>query len=331
MGGISIPPDRLESLREAARFQSIVSSCRISGIRASDAEVAAVAAASQAPDASMAEIWGYARAIDGPFPRSGPLVTFDEIAALNAVVIGKPVDSSEPSTLRETPLHLELFDTDGRALGRILQTLPPRLLRDKIEDLVTWLEIELRTGEQHPLIVLGAFFVYFTAISPFDRANGRTARVMMPHLLRRAGYGFVDYASWERMLDDRRAMYYESIDSAESKIWTDDADPGPWVRFFLDVLQSLALRLQTKIDLERRVRDLPPLQRAILDAIREHGTGAASLLMAATGANRNTLKDNLRRLVERGLLERIGSKRGTFYRLAAAEVPPRGPADADEA
>jgi Fic/DOC family protein/winged helix DNA-binding protein len=322
---MNLPPERLASLRDAARIQSIVTSCRISGLRVSDDEVAAIASADQAPPPAMAEIWGYARAIEGPFPRTGPLVTVEEIGGLNAVVIGKSNASVEPSPLRETPLHLELFDAEGRALGRILQTLPPRLLRDKIEDLVSWLEIELRAGEQHPLIVLGAFFVYFTAISPFDRANGRTARVMIPHLLRRLGYGFVDYASWERMLDDRRAAYYEAIDSAESKIWTDDADAGPWVRFFLDVLQSLAVRLQSKIELERRVLDLPPLQRAILDAIREHGTGAAALLMAATGANRNTLKDNLRRLVERGLLERIGSKRGTFYRLAAAEAPPEPP------
>jgi predicted HTH transcriptional regulator len=72
--------------------------------------------------------------------------------------------------------------------------------------------------------------------------------------------------------------------------------------------------------LEARARELPPLQRAILDTIREHGTGAASLLMNATGANRNTLKDNLRRLVERGLLERIGSKRGTIYRISSVET-----------
>ena len=43
--------------------------------------------------------------------------------------------------------------------------------------------------------------------------------------------------------------------------------------------------------------------------------------MATTGANRNTLKDNLRRLVDRGMLERIGSKRGTIYRLSTDESP----------
>ena len=70
------------------------------------------------------------------------------------------------------------------ALGRVLQTLPPRLLHDKVEDLVSWLELELRSGQQHPLVVIGAFFVYFTAISPFEKGNGRTARVVLPHRAR---------------------------------------------------------------------------------------------------------------------------------------------------
>jgi predicted HTH transcriptional regulator len=117
-----------------------------------------------------------------------------------------------------------------------------------------------------------------------------------------------------------RFAYYDAIDQAETKIWTDEADLTPWMSFFIESLQALTMRLQAKIDLESRARELPPLQRAILDTIRENGTGAASLLMAKTGANRNTLKDNLRRLVDRGLLERIGSKRGTIYRLSMAEA-----------
>ena len=54
--------------------------------------------------------------------------------------------------------------------------------------------------------------------------------------------------------------------------------------------------------------------------ISEHGVVDAGLLIQATGANRNTLKDNLRRLVERGLLEKSGQRRGTRYRLATVDV-----------
>jgi Fic family protein len=145
--------------------------------------------------------------------------------------------------------------------------------------------------------------------------------VILPHLLRRQGFGFVDYSSLERVFDDLRLAYYDAIDDAQTKIWTDEADLTPWLSFFVESVQALTMRLQAKIDLEARARELPPLQRAIIETIRENGTGAASLLMASTGANRNTLKDNLRRLVDRGLLERIGSKRGTIYRLAPGEPP----------
>ena len=319
--GSPVPPDRLARLHEATRVQSVAASCRIAGIRVAEAEVATVLSDGGAMTPLQVEIAGYATAIDRAFPHLGPLVTGDEIAVLNAVVMGKPGDPPAPSPMRDAPLHLEVFDADGRALGRVLQTLPPRLLRDKIEDLVTWLELELRSSDKHPLLVVGAVFIFFTAISPYEKGNGRTARVMLPHLLRRAGYGFADYASLERVFDEMRLAYYDAIDASQTKLWTEEADLTPWLTFFLRSLSALATRLQAKVDLEVQARELPPLQRAILETIREHGTGAASLLLTATGANRNTLKDNLRRLVDRGLLERIGSKRGTFYRIASGEAP----------
>ncbi len=315
-----MPLEHLASMRSTSRFQSVAASCRIAGIRATDVEVVETLAGSNGPSPFALELSGYAAAMDRSFPAPGAIVTFDEIAALNAVVIGKTGNPPPPSVLRETPLHLEVFDAEGRALGRVLQTLPPRLLQDKIEDLVSWLELELRSDAQHPLVVVGTFFIYFTSISPFERGNGRTARVMVPHLLRRAGYGFVDHASLERVFDENRIAYYDAIDHAETKIWTDESDIGPWIAFFIESVQALTMRLQSKVDIESRTRELPPLQRAILATIRENGTGAAALLMAATGANRNTLKDNLRRLVERGLLERIGSKRGTIYKISTVDT-----------
>jgi hypothetical protein len=318
-GGTTVSPDHLAGMRQACRVHSVGASCRIAGIRSTESDVAAVLAGRPSQVPQCAELVGYAAAMDRSFPASSPIVTLDELAALNAVVLGKAGNPPPPSVLRETPLHLEVFDDEGRAMGRVLQTLPPRLLQDKIEDLVSWLELELRGGEQHPLLVAGTFFIYFSSISPFERGNGRTARVILPHLIRRAGYAFVDYASLERVFDELRFVYYDAIDGAETKIWTDEADISPWISFFIGSLQALTTRLQAKLDLESRARELPPLQRAILDAIRENGTGAASLLMAKTGANRNTLKDNLRRLVDRGLLERSGSKRGTVYRVSPGE------------
>lgn len=302
-------------MKAEALTVSVAASCRIAGIRTTDGEVRSVLGGDPGDLSATAEMVGYAAALDAPFPMTGPIVGADDLARLNAMIVGRTGSPPPPSPLREIPLHLEVFDQDGRAIGRVLQTLPPRLLHEKLEALVSWLEIELRSDEVHKLCVVGAAFVYLAAISPFERGNGRTARAVVRHLLRRSGYDFVDYASWEGVVDDSRAAYYEAIDAAETKLWTDEADLEPWLAFFLDSLLGVAGHLEQANGRALRERALPPLQRAILDTIRRHGSGGAALLIETTGANRNTLKDNLRRLVERGLLERHGTKRGTTYRL----------------
>ena len=92
-GGTSVAPEQLARMRETARVHSVGSSCRIAGIRVSETDVVAVLAGVQSPIPESAELVGYAAAMDRSFPASGPIVTVEELAALNAVVMGKPIAS----------------------------------------------------------------------------------------------------------------------------------------------------------------------------------------------------------------------------------------------
>jgi DNA-binding MarR family transcriptional regulator len=85
----------------------------------------------------------------------------------------------------------------------------------------------------------------------------------------------------------------------------------------MELLDRHRARVEAKVNLEREASELSPLQRSIMDTVREHGTVDAGLLLKATGANRNTLKDNVRRLVAQGVLEKTGERRTTRYRLAS--------------
>jgi Fic family protein len=210
----------------------------------------------------------------------------------------------------------EAFDSEGKALGWVFPTLPPRMIDEKINDLLTWLELELRNSERHPALVIGSFMLGFLAISPFERGNGRTSRVLVRHLLIRAGYEHLPFASLESELEADRPAYLNALFQARTGVWSGKAELLPWVEFFLEALERHRSRVEVKLALERDGLALPPLQREILETVREHGTANAGLLLRATGANRNTLKDNLRRLVEQGVLQRTGQKRGTRYRLA---------------
>lgn len=310
-----MPLQRLGRIEEAARVQSTGSSARLAGFRVSDADVAALLNGDAVPLRDSLEILGYAAAMTASFPGGERLLSVEDLQRLHAVLIGKPGESG----WRKQPLHSEAFDASGRATGLVFPTLPPRLIEEKTNELLSWVEIELRSGEQHAVLVVGVFLIYFLAISPFERGNGRLMRLLAGHLMRRAGYGFIPYASIERQIEELRDSYQHTLLRAQTMLWSGEANLQPWLVFFLEVLERHRRRVENKKALEQEVQDFPPLQRTILETIREHGDVDAALLLKATGANRNTLKDNLRRLVQRGVLQKTGQRRGTRYRMATAE------------
>jgi Fic family protein len=310
----NLPAERLQHLAAEVRMRSVAAAARMAGLRLTDAHVREILDSPFDPPwiqpGEAAPVRAYARVLAARFPAAG-LVSTEEIRGLHALAVG----ASESSPWREGPLHHEEF-VDGKATGRILHTLPPRFLPDRMEDLVSWLEIELRAAHHHPLLVIGGFVLAFLAASPFELANGRTARAMAVGLLRRSGYAHVDYASLDAVVEESRAGWFDGLGSSATQLWAGAANTEPWLAYFLEMLGRQADGAVEAISMERSVLEFSRLQRSILDAVREHGTVGAGLLMSCTGANRNTLKDNLRRLVEKGMLERTGSRRGTRYRLA---------------
>jgi Fic family protein len=316
-----VSPERLERMREAARIQSIGASCRLSGIHISDHEVAGILRKESIPLPDTQAVVGYDEAMN--FNLDGPgLLDTGILRRLNATVLGLGKDGQErPGGVeccwRSQPSHCETFDGNGQATGRVIPILPARLIEENLEELLTWFELEMREGKRHPLPVIATFVLGLLAICPFEFGNGRTIRVLTDHLLLRAGYSYSSYASLENQMEDLREVYYSAFDQSQSGIWSGEADFSPWLDYFMELLDRHRSRVEAKVNLERDASELSPLQQSILDTVREHGTVDAGLLLKATGANRNTLKDNVRRLVTQGVLEKTGERRTTRYRLAS--------------
>jgi Fic family protein len=320
--GLAVPSDRLERVRQAALGQSVGSSCRLCGIRVSDAEVAAVLADPSVVLRDKKEILGYAAALSWQPPEGERLLSSETLRRFHAVLMGASEADPAPSPWRREPSMREAFSPDGTAIGRVFQTLPPRLIEEKVEDLLTWLEFELLSGHHHPVLVIGTFALALLAASPFDKGNGRLGRALSVRLLCRAGYAHMPYASLERILEETRDASYDAYDRAESHIWAGKADLEPWLAYFVGTLEEHVRRVRAVLEVESRALRLSDLQRKILDTIRDHGSVDAALLLAATGASRNTLKDNMRRLVRMGLVDRTGERRGTRYLLSPGGALP---------
>lgn len=159
------------------------------------------------------------------------------------------------------------------------------------------------------------FVVRFLAVHPFQDGNGRLARVLTTLLLLRAGYTYVPYSSLERVIEENKDEYYRSLRRAQATQDADESQLGEWLTFFLRCLIQQKDVLARKVERERIMAPLSLLDEQLLRLAREHGRLTLAAAEKLTGANRNTLKVHLRRLVEAGRLRLLGRGRASWYEL----------------
>jgi Fic family protein len=181
-------------------------------------------------------------------------------------------------------------------------------------ELIAWTRASLDEGEIHMLLVIAIFVVVFLEIHPFQDGNGRLSRILTTLLLLRAGYAYVSYSSLESVIEQSKEAYYLALRQTQGTIRTDTQDWQPWVTYFLKALQIQKNRLERKIERERIILgNLPELSVQILELARERGRVTINEAAKATRASRNTIKDHVKALTDKGHLTRNGAGRGTWY------------------
>lgn len=316
-----LSPERLEALRRVATIESVGSSTRIEGSRLSDREVEALLSGIKTGSFASRdeqEVAGYATVMELVFDSYADMpVTENVIRQLHRDLLAYSTkDERHRGAYKTTPNSVEAFDADGKSLGIVFQTAAPFDTPRFMTELVQWFDEEATRGTLHPLLTVGVFVVVFLEIHPFQDGNGRLSRVLTTLLLLRSGYTYVPYCSIESIVEQSKESYYIALRRTQQTLRTPTPDWEPWLMFFLRTLREQRKRLQTKVERERiMLAALPDLSLRILDVIGDHGKGAVAGLARATGGNRNTIKDHLRRLVADGRLTKHGAGRGTWYAL----------------
>ena len=164
--------------------------------------------------------------------------------------------------------------------------------------------------------MIALFTVVFLEVHPFQDGNGRLSRILTTLLLLRAGYAYVPYSSLESVVEHSKERNYLALRQTQGTIRSGAPDWEPWMLFFLRALEQQMKRLARKVERERIVlAALPELSLQIMEYAREHGRVTISDMVALTGTSRNTIKQHLRQLLEKGHLGMRGSGRGAWYAL----------------
>jgi Fic family protein len=316
-----IAPERLSGLRRVATIESIGSSTRIEGAKLSDREVERLLSNIEIKSFATRdeqEVAGYAQVMETVFA-SWPDIALTEnhIKQLHRDLLKHTAkDERHRGGYKTSPNHVEAFGPDGKSLGVVFETATPFDTPRLMSELVAWTRASLKEGKLHPLLVIAVFVVVFLEIHPFQDGNGRLSRILTTLLLLRAGYEYVPYSSLESVVEQSKEGYYLALRQTQSTIRKKAPNWQPWVTYFLKVLQRQKRRLEKKIERERVILgDLPELSVRILELARERGRVTVAEAAKATGASRNTVKDHIRALTDKGHLARHGAGRGTWYSL----------------
>ncbi len=317
----NLAPERLKGLRRIATIESVGSSTRIEGVRLTDEEIEQLLSGVRAQTfrtRDEQEVAGYAELMELIFESFADIpLTENHVHQLHGILLKhSSKDERHRGHYKKLPNHVEAFDETGQSLGVVFETATPFDTPRLMDELLTSTNQAISEGRHHQLLVIGHFVVRFLAIHPYEDGNGRLSRALTTLLLLKAGYDYVPFSSLERIIEDSKDQYYVALRRAQATLDGDGSQLIEWLVFFIRCLIRQKEVLEQKIEREKRVPPLPPLSEMLLDIALERGRVTVREAATLTGANRNTIKDHLKRLVAGRQLKRCGQGRGTWYERA---------------
>jgi Fic family protein len=311
-------PDVLKQLRRSATIESVGSSTRIEGAKLSDREVAEFLSGLRTDsfkNRDEEEVAGYAEAMNLVFDNWEFIPpTEGHICQLHKVLLGfSKKDERHRGEYKKSANNVVAMQ-DGRQVGVVFETSTPFETPYEMEKLMKWVDSEVREDRVHPLLIVAVFVVTFLAIHPFQDGNGRLSRILTTLLLLRFGYAYTPFASLERVVEENKAAYYSALRETQLSLRSDSPNWNPWIVFFLRSLVRQKNNLENRIDLEEGVlSDLSGISLQIATLLETQLSITVAGVVAATGANRNTVKSALRGLLRRGWVVQKGKGRGVYY------------------
>ncbi len=319
-GSVKLSPQILGRLKSSVIITSTGASTRIEGSRMSDAEVERLLRGLKAKppkNRDEEEVAGYADLLGRIFDHHGTLkLSENNILHFHSILLQfSTKDMSHRGRYKSGDNTVIMRNEAGEEII-LFNPTKPYLVKPEMDLAMDWVNGQFEKKEWHPLLVIANFVFEFLAIHPFIDGNGRLSRALTNFLLLRSGYVYVPYVSLDEIIEARKEKYYLALRATQKNHKTDHEDISPWLEFFLDALLEQADLAGKLMNSEQPEKLLSERQEKVYSFFEEGNflsvSDIDSLLQGAIPLV--TIKQALRRLVELGLLERMGLGRGVRYK-----------------
>jgi len=105
-----------------------------------------------------------------------------------------------------------------------------------------------------PLIALAAFNLDFLCIHPFRDGNGRISRLLLLLQSYHLGYEVGRYISLERLIEQNKERYYETLEQSSQGWHKIKHDPWPYINYLIFILKTGYREFESRLDIEESPR-----------------------------------------------------------------------------
>ncbi len=305
-------PEVLEALREAAVIESSESSNRLEGISVPRDRIKALVLRPTAPqDRPEQEIAGYRDALNLIHESAMEMTpSVNVILQLHGILYRYlPADGGR---WKMTQNEIVERNSDG-TVRRVRFTPVTPVATPPAMDALADAYAQAVDQQREPLLVIPLAVLDFLCIHPFTDGNGRMARLLTLLLLYQAGYAVGKYISIERIAEESKESYYETLETSSQGWHEGTHDALPWVTYFWGVLLRAYGEFEARVGAVQGGRGSKTdcIEQAV--ARRARPFGIADIEADCPGVSREMVRHVLRRLRDEGKIELEGYGRGAQW------------------
>ncbi len=116
-----------------------------------------------------------------------------------------------------------------------------------MKDLVELYDDSVKDRKVPPLVLLAAFNLDFLCIHPFRDGNGRVSRLLLLLQCYHLGFEVGRYISLERLTEQNKERYYETLEQS-SRDWHEGKhDPWPYINYILSIIRTAYRELEQRL------------------------------------------------------------------------------------
>lgn len=245
-------PQILKTLLETALIESAESSNRIEGVTVEHARLKPLVVGHSKPrDRLEEEVAGYRKALDLIHTKYKSLrITPEMIKELHRLCRGESWDAGK---WKEKDNDIIRKHLDGR-VEVIFKPVNAAKTPETMKQLCLSYEYSVSQLKYPCLYAVACLVLDFLSIHPFRDGNGRVSRLLTLLALYQHGFMVGKYISLERIVEQAKETYYETLNKSSQKWHEARHDVFPWFNFFLGMVLAAYKELEERAETVNPVR-----------------------------------------------------------------------------